>query len=150
MSKPLLRILAFLFIATAFIVLGKRLLQGDFESKPTIEEMKAESGVLVLPKNSILLSEETLSRFTFIGVVKSAESDSSMEEVEKHFRRLAEESGWALKKEIESQRRHRMIFCSGIIAHDIEASPRENGGTRIRAGSYWFADKGDDRFCRGT
>lgn len=149
MSKPLLQALAVLFVVTAFFAVGKRLFQGDFESKPTIEEMKAASGALVLPNNSTLLSEEPLSRVTFVGIVKSAESDSTMEEVEKHFRRLAEESGWRLKREFEPQRRHRMIFCSGKIAHDIEASPKQDGGTRIRAGSYWLADKGDDRFCRG-
>lgn len=150
MNRPLFKILAFIFVVSAFVVVGTRLLLGDFESKPTIEQMKAASDGLVLPENSVLVSEESLSRVTFIGIVKSAESDSATEEVEKHFRQLAGESGWMLKKEAGSQRRRRMIFCSGVIAHDIEASSKENGGTRIRAGSYWFSDKGDDRFCRGT
>ena len=150
MSKPLLRVLAFLFVATAFFVVGKRLLQGNWESKPTKEEMKAASDALILPVNSVLVSEESLSRFTFVGETRIAESDSSMEEIKKHFWRVAEESGWNLKKETESQRRFRIIFCSGKVAHDVEVSPKENGGTRIRAGSYWFADKGDDRFCRDS
>lgn len=147
-SEIFLKVLAFLFVGSAFVVIGSRLLKADFESRPTVEYLKAANSALVIPGKMRTLSEGAVSKFTFIAFTRSAESDLSVDEVNAHFTRLAERSGWKLSEQAYSKRRSRMIFCAGIVAHDIEISSRDGGGTSIEAGSYWFADKGDDRFCR--
>lgn len=148
MGKLLLRVLAFLFVVTALFALGRSLFQADWKSKPTDEEMVAASDLLTLPLGSKIISSERLSRITFIGIVKTVDSDLSVDEASDHFRRLAESYGWSQKKVFDIRPSFRVIFCAGKISYDIEALPKMSGGTRIRAGSYWFADKGDDRFCR--
>jgi len=146
-NKFIVRSLAFLIVASAFFVVGKSLFQADWESRPTNKELKGASDALILPPDSILTSEDQLSRLTYVGSVKNVESRLSEGEVGRYYVDLAEKSGWELRKGFESKRNFRRVFCSGKFAYDIEVLPRE-GGTRIRAGSYWFADKGDDRFCR--
>lgn len=148
MARTLLNALAALFVLAALVFVANRLVKSDWTSRPSEKDIGIANEGLVLPSNSILSSQEDVSKMTFVGVVKTATSDSQLQEVVAHFVELADRSGWRLKRKIVSTSRSRLIYCAGKIAHDIEISSRSQGGTSVRAGSYWFADKGDDRFCR--
>lgn len=149
-KKMLLNTLALIFLVSVLFVVGSRLLNASWGYRPTGEEMKAVSDELIPPLNSEKISTETFSRLTFTGIVNNYVSDSSADDIYNHFLGLSEFSGWKIKRTTNIQGGSRVIFCSGDFAHDVEISPAGKDQTRVRAGSYWFSERGDDRFCRNN
>lgn len=147
MSGRVINSLAFLFVAGTIFLVGKRMFEVDWKSKPADADLMEASSVLNLPSGAYDISSERISKLTFSGVIKSAKSDLSEEDVSKYFIDLADHLGWEMKQGTRTKRGSRLLFCSGEISRDIEILRGSDGGVKIRAGTYWFADKADARSC---
>lgn len=143
------KIIAVAFIASCIAVVASRMINADWSSKPSRQELENAQKKIWVPPSSRVVASDNISKLTFSGYSSTIRSTSDFAVSVEQYERSANEQGWLAKQKSKRPDHYRAIYCMDDIAQDIEIAPATSGvGVVINAGSYWAADRGDSRFCR--
>jgi len=122
-------------------------IQGDWSEKPSMARLREEAAKLRMPIG-FRTSEDAraFSKVTYLGLAREGYSHQPIDEVVKHFNKLADKNAWKRKAERRSSDRIVIIYCDGPFAHLVEIDQKDN--LKIYAGTYWSSSRTSEKYCR--
>lgn len=139
-------ILAVLFITGAFLLVGKRIVDGDESGKPAINSLSAYVRAIPKPCASANVAPHDFYKYDLLGSVVNYTCLDSMDGLSEHYRLAAKSGGWHINSRSTAEAGERFVYCKGRIALDVDIEP-EGERVRVSVGTYWTSDRGSLRYC---